>query len=362
MSQESRIIGIDLFRGIAAFAVVILHSDEVIEHLPEGWSFILNFSAFAVPFFLATSFYLMVGRLYNSPSQPIQWTKRLSRLLIPYAFWSIFYLGIKISRHLLKHQIGKVQTLLENWPGLIFLGQSEFHLYFIPLLISGILVVILTESLIRKQIKLSLSLFLLFFSLIIYQLYSSFLDASSSSFIFSSTIINQSSDIQKNAYSALIYILKIMGFLFRCLPYVVAALVLNNSTIKNRLLNLRVTDILISLAAFAILNALPSALIPKVLGELLRGYSTLILALGASNYIRGNSIVSSLGSCSFGIYLMHLLILQILWSFFQKIGMNFEKISFLLLMMTVILTFAISWLATFTLMKQKKVSSLIFGA
>ena len=156
MNVTQRIDGIDLFRGIAAFAVVILHSDEVIKVAPQGWPFVLSFSAFAVPFFLATSFYLLIDKISHS-SQLIKWSDRFSRLLIPYVFWSAVYLGIKILQFLLKKQPHKIHLLLEKWPELIFLGQSGFHLYFIPLLISGILLVAAGKSFLRSRPGLSLS-------------------------------------------------------------------------------------------------------------------------------------------------------------------------------------------------------------
>jgi peptidoglycan/LPS O-acetylase OafA/YrhL len=362
MNPKQRLSGVDLFRGIAAFAVVILHSDEVIDRFPEGWPLVLKFSAFAVPFFLATSFYLMVEKLYDEHFHSMQWTKRLSRLLVPYAFWSILYLGIRISRHLLKHQAEKIQSLFENWPGLIFLGRSEFHLYFIPLLIIGIFVIISTESLIRNRLNLSLSLLLLLLSLVSYHLYGFFLDSSSPNFIFLGTTAIQCSGTQKNGCEPLIYSLKIIGFLVRCLPYITAAIVLNHSAIKSRVFELKANGLIVFLIAFIVFNTFPLSWLPKVIIELSKGYITLVLAIIASKYIHGISTISSLGRCSFGIYLMHLLILQFLWSSLQKIGVDFNHISFLMLMTTVIFTFTISWLATFFLMKQKRISSLIFGS
>jgi peptidoglycan/LPS O-acetylase OafA/YrhL len=358
MNTARRIDGIDLFRGIAAFAVVILHSDEGIKVAPSGWPFLLNFSAFAVPFFLATSFYLLIDKLSHS-SKLIKWTDRFSRLLIPYAFWSAIYLGIKILQFILKKQPDKIKNLLENWPGLIFLGQSGFHLYFIPLLIAGILVVVMTESFIRSRPSLLLSTCLFVLCIFLY---------------YNFTLVNLSDPsflgwLEKNIYlqsigldaKILIFLLKVLGFFLRCSPYIVIALICDRLMIKDKLLNSGLFGFLICLILFVFVNAYSPPGFPKILGELLRGYITLALAFTSSIYIENNSVVSNIGRCSFGIYLMHLLFLQILWSFSNKFGLNFKNPSLVMLVFSVIFTYLTSWLLTHILMRKQEVSKVLFG-
>jgi peptidoglycan/LPS O-acetylase OafA/YrhL len=355
MNAARRIDGIDLFRGIAAFAVVILHSDEVIKVAPQGWSFVLHFSDFAVPFFLATSFYLLVDKLANS-AQLIKWSDRFYRLLVPYIFWSFIYLGIKILQFLLKKQPHKVQLLLENWSGLIFLGQSEFHLYFIPLLISGIILVAASESFLRSRPSLLLSIFLLFLLLFIYNFYLS-LDL---------TNINRLEEMIKIKefnldYNIVSFFVKVLGFFLRCSSYIVMALICSRLMLKNKLLDLKFSGFLLCLILFIFINIFSDFGLPKVVDEFLKGYITLALAFTSSSYIHDNFIVSSLGRCSFGVYLMHLVFLQILWSVARKIGFDFEKPSLAILFLSIFFVYLISWLLTYFLMQKKEISKIIFG-
>jgi peptidoglycan/LPS O-acetylase OafA/YrhL len=356
MNATRRIDGIDLFRGIAAFAVVILHSDEVIKIAPQGWLVFLNFSAFAVPFFLATSFYLLVDKLGNS-SKLIKWPDRFSRLLIPYTFWSFVYLGIKILQFFLKKQPHKIQLLLAQWPKLLFLGQSEFHLYFIPLLISGILLVIAGESFLRSRPSLSSSVFLLLISVFIYNFYLSF-NFNHVSWLDGAVkfrTVGLDSDI-------LGFFIKILGFFLRCFSYIAAALICSRLTIKERLLDSKFSSFLICLIFFIAVNVFADFGLPKAVEELLKGYIALALAFISSNYIHDNSIVSSLGRCSFGIYLMHLVFLQILWSVANKIGFNFENPSLIILIFGVVFVYLMSWFLTHVLMQKKYISKIMFGA
>jgi peptidoglycan/LPS O-acetylase OafA/YrhL len=358
MNAARRIDGIDLFRGIAAFAVVILHSDEVIKVSPQGWAFFLNFSAFAVPFFLATSFYLLVDKIGNS-SQLIKWPDRFSRLLTPYVFWSAVYLGIKILQFFLKKQPHKIQVLLEKWPELIFLGQSAFHLYFIPLLISGILLIISVESFLRSRPGLLSSICLLFIFIFIYSFYLSFDFAN----------VRWLEEIMKVKVIGLDpiilgFFIKILGFFLRCSSYIAAALICSRLMFKDRLLDLKFPGFLVCLILFIAvnLNAFSDFGLPKAVEELLKGYITLALAFTSSIYIQNNSIISSLGRCSFGIYLMHLVFLQILWSVANKIRFDFEKPSLMILIFSVIFVYLMSWLLTYFLMKKKEISKIMFGA
>ena len=155
MEKKLRLTGVDMFRGIAVYAVVILHSDEGISVHPPIWEFIVKFSNFAVPFFLATSFYLAIKKLYISGSK-YKLKPRLSRLLIPYGFWTLVYLLYKALKYLVDNELDRLNSLFQDPVALIFLGGAAFHLYFLPLLFAGTINVKISELLIKNNTKLKI--------------------------------------------------------------------------------------------------------------------------------------------------------------------------------------------------------------
>jgi peptidoglycan/LPS O-acetylase OafA/YrhL len=349
--KRQRLMGLDLFRGIAAFAVVIMHSDEGVAELPVGWESILNFVPFAVPFFLAASFYLTMGKLSSGKS--VDWRSRLSRLLIPYSFWSLVYVGLDLARFTAKYQPDKIWNLLQNTPGIIFLGQAAFHLYFIPLLVTGMLIVVAAEPLFRKPIKIPTLLGFLTFSLLFYQAYQEF-----SLGTLERAAIEPA--VGPLGFGIVLLLLKIMGYGIRSLPYVATALLLNHPLLHRRLagLNIRATAVL--LVMFLIINILPFSFIPSTIHEMLRAYSTLLLALALSNCLKPQSVVASIGNCSFGIYLMHLLIVQIFTSVAGHFNF-FTRVSLVSLLTVAIVGFGLSWLLSLLLIRSKAVSKIMFG-
>lgn len=363
MEKKQRLVGIDLFRGIAAYAVVILHSDEGIPVQSATWSAILHFSAFAVPFFLATSFYLTINKL-SSGNKAYTWHSRLYRLLIPYGIWSLIYLGQKVIKYLIKHEPEKIQELFQDPLALIFLGQSAFHLYFIPLLLSGSVLVIGAKYLVRKRVKLGVLLGVLIGSLIIAELYKAFLFGSipnqANSDLAAQALLEFTSPIGRgNAFIHLILVE--LGYIARCLPYIAVALLLNHSSIQGRLIKFSPKDTALILAVFLILNAFSVPLLPQTVYEVAKGYSALLLAVAISTNLKKNTIIASLGSCSFGIYLMHLMIVEVFWSIAKKMNLLTDHVSILPLITVTTLSFLVSWVLTSLLMKQKPVAKLMFS-
>jgi surface polysaccharide O-acyltransferase-like enzyme len=363
-SKKQRFVGLDLFRGIAAFAVVILHSDEGTSAQSSSWSFVLNFSAFAVPFFLAAAFYLLMRKL-STDRNPIVWGTRFSRLLIPYGVWSLIYLSQNILRFTVKHQPEKLQGLFDNLLGLILLGQAGFHLYFIPLLVTGLLLVFAIEPLIRRRFSLLTHLGFVVASLIVYQAYRLFivsLNAESSAQVGASIEEMALGD----ANPLLTVGLTIAGYAARCLPYIAIALLLNHPVIRDRLLKLTAKDALLLLIVFMAVNSVQLPPLLRSLHETSIGYSAVLLALAVSNVLRDNSLMSrlirSVGHCSFGIYLMHLLWLDGCWSLLKRFDLIPAPLSTPMLLWVATLGFGISWATTAFLMKQRRLSRVLFGA
>jgi peptidoglycan/LPS O-acetylase OafA/YrhL len=337
-TRKPRLAGLDLCRGVAAFAVVILHADESMTAQPAGWSEILSLASFAVPFFLATSFYLIIQKLTTS-HKPIAWQTRLMRLLIPYGFWSVLYLGLNILRLMLKHYPDPLHKALTDPFGLVFLGRAGFHLYFIPLLIIGTLIIIAMQPLIRRQSSLLTRGGWVIASILIYQSYRLFmLDGTAEISIFGD-------------------ILALIGYAVRCLPYIAIALLLAHPDVQPKLFNFTAT--FTSLTVFVLLNLSSLPLVLQAAYEPLTGFSALVFALSISHQLKGNRLIAQMGQYSFGIYLMHLAVVEVCWSIIQRIGRTTDSI--VVPLGVAVLGFTISWWITSQLIKQKGLAKIMFG-
>ena len=105
MKKNSRLIGIDLFRGIAAYAVVVQHS--AIAPVSTLASHFQDICGFAVPFFLATSFLFIARKNLESVDLFNFLGERTRRILIPYAAWTALYLALKLPVFLgVNHRFG----------------------------------------------------------------------------------------------------------------------------------------------------------------------------------------------------------------------------------------------------------------
>lgn len=98
-----------------------------------------GYATFPVPVFLALSLYLSAKTIARKGS--LRLGRKLSRLLVPYGFFTVFYLlfyaiqGSGLSPMAYLKRLGE---LIGNDPaGVIFLGQAATPLYFLPLLAIG---------------------------------------------------------------------------------------------------------------------------------------------------------------------------------------------------------------------------------
>ncbi|EKQ68649.1 hypothetical protein OsccyDRAFT_3187 [Leptolyngbyaceae cyanobacterium JSC-12] len=366
MKGQQRLIGIDLFRGLAIYAVILLHIDEGIQTVPVAWSKVTDFSMFAVPFFLATAFYLAINKLYHSKdSYPLR--QRLVRLLIPYGIWSAFYLVYKSAKYIAAGESGKLAQLFQDPLSLVFFGGAAFHLYFLPLLATGTLLIRLVEILIRRRFSFKGLGFLTLVSIGIYEIvlltgnglktpenvaFESLLAA-----IFSSG----------NSNPLLRLFLVEIFWALKCLPYVMVAAFLTHPALNQHFLRRVSRHALIWILAFVVLNAVGAFLLPQAIYEVSRGYAALIAAIACSASLnsaslKGISLIESLGLCAFGIYLMHLFFVEIFQSIFVRLNPNYVNepsiIVFLLVSMVILL---LAWGITALLMRRKVLSRLLFG-
>ena len=72
-----------------------------------------------------------------------------------------------------------------------------------------------------------------------------------------------------------------------------------------------------------VINAFGGLFLPQALEEIARGYSTLILAILMSSYLKNNPLITNLSACSFGIYLSHLLVVEAFQIIANRVNPNY---------------------------------------
>lgn len=362
MEKRNRLTGIDLMRGVAVFGVVILHADGGIQSVPPGWSILRDFSSFAVPFFLATAFYFAVSKLYRS-EQPYLFKTRAIRLLIPYLVWTFIYIAYKALKYWIASKPDKVLEIYHDPLSLLFFGRAAFHLYFLPLLITGSLLIKPLEILVRRRVSLKILSLLGALSLALY----GFIWITGNSFQLSNYNAFQPAInfvFPGGAVNPVLRLLLVgLAWMIRCAPYLFVAMFLCHPSTQKTLDRVTKKNLmLLWLILFLGLHLVGSQVLPEFLYEVAQGYVALLLAIALSQQLTENRFIAALGICSFGIYLLHLLILEA----FQIIGNRFfptlvTQPSTLVLLSISVLAFFIAWLITFVLMKNKPVSWILFG-
>ena len=307
MSKTTRLAGIDLCRGLAAFAVILVHSGD------ETWGIPISNQAiqfrylfyYAVPFFLAAFFYFSTKKLPLALDSHF-WHKKLQRIVIPYMLWSIFYVASKTVIFILTNDTKQLQELLVDPVAIIFFGAASYHLYFIPLLLAGTILLYLANYLNNQQDSLFWLFILSVSSIFIYQL-----------------LIISNNDFNLDSYTAFPQVLQLVSsnnifyqiwrillvnfaWIIRCLPYFLIALFINKFSENNESKWLYEKETVAALLMFFILvDIAGSEYLPGALSEIVIAYSLLVFGIATSQYISQGNIISNLGLCSFGIYLIH---------------------------------------------------------
>lgn len=390
---KSRFLGIDLLRGLAALAVVMIHAGgEIVysesgELTPDLWVRILTQACqFAVPFFLATSFYFMVGKLLKSPEQFSGrdfLRSRVTRLLVPYLLWSLIYLAFRAVKAV--QSAGGLAQLFQDPIFLIFLGGSGIHLYFLPLLFTGSLLIPLLHRFAFSKAPLGLSLkqlnvsvFCLIVCLVVYE----WMFASGNFFSLGAdclvsplgcsvafqTIIKGQLNLAGNPF--LRWLATELAWIIRCCLYVFATAVLVHPTVQTYLKNMNPKHIWLWFIVFAIatmggeLEWFKVIYFPITLYEMGVSYSLFFCGLALSRSLPQHPWIQNLGNASFGIYLIHYLVLVICAQVMTKLlGSLIPSLPPVMFMVTLAsICFALSWLFTQLLSKQPCLRRSLFGS
>ncbi len=360
MKRQQRLFGIDLFRGLAIYAVVIQHTDQGILVQPLVWSWIKDFARFAVPFFLATAFYLAIDKLYRSQS-PYLLPSRLTRLLIPYSVWTFFYLLYKALKWTVAGESSKILGLFQDPLSLFFFGGAAFHLYFLPLLVTGTLLLKFSEFLIQRQVSWRELAIAGLSSVLIYEiLLVSNYDPNGFNIPFQPLLATAFPSSDYNPIAR--WVLVELAYTLRCLPYILVGMLLLHPDARNCCLKLTDRYPFLWLLLFFICNAFGSLVLPQAVYEIARGYTALLAAIALSNYLKDYAPIGNLALCSFGIYLGHLFFVEIFQSVAVRVDPDYMyHINTATLIAISIIILLISWGTTLLLMRYKNLSRVMFG-
>lgn len=362
MYKADRLTGIDLCRGLAAFAVVLVHSGDKTWGVPISERAIQFTSLFnfAVPFFLAASFYFATTKSPLNISLDF-WQKKFKRLAMPYLLWSAFYVILKSIIFLATNNNEKFFQLLADPIAIIFFGGASYHLYFIPLLFTGSLWLCSTNYLTRLQNSILFNSLFFVFSIIIYQL-----------------LLNSNNNFRLGLYIAFPSLLELMqtdslsysiwriflvniSFLLKCLPYFLMAKIINELFTKNnyKWLYKNSTTLLLFLI-FLLVNIWVKKIIPSAASEIVIAYSLLLFGISISKHLKDDRLIKNLGICSFGIYLIHPFIKSVVEIILIKVLPQVtQSVSIISILVYSISSFIFSWIFISFMIKNKSFSQYI---
>lgn len=171
--KNNRDIFFDALRGITIIAVVAIHTinSNFLWKYPDienrdflGIIVYRQLFLFAVPMFLFISGYWLSQKNIRTLNDYKNFlTKRLTRILIPYLFWSVLFLGYSVLR---THKFDSLEIIYK-----LLTGGATIPYYFIILLAQLYVLTPVLQYIIRKSY--GLSLILLFNIVTLFALYSS---------------------------------------------------------------------------------------------------------------------------------------------------------------------------------------------
>jgi surface polysaccharide O-acyltransferase-like enzyme len=375
---QARLFGVELFRAIAAFAVVVVHASGLILHsdsAPVGaelWLLgAMQIGRFAVPFFLAASFYFVIGKLLSAPDKfdPKTFLRsRVTRLMMPYALWSLIYLAVRVFKFA-KTPEG-IGPIFQDPIFLIFLGGAAIHLYFLPLLFTGSLLVPLLKVPVLKRQNWIVPLLI---SGLLYEL----LFVTGNSFDLGVNCLQQ----PQGCSVALISIFQAapglkhpltrllsVEFLWavRCAMFIAASAMLHQPSVRNRLGKFPhwLWGALFGLAMLGgLLEHFKVAYFPLSLYELGVGYGPLLWGIALSRSLSSNALILRFGNASFGIYLVHYLILTLVFAIVVKVPtVTAAWPPVLLALLLSAITFGLSGIVTFWIGRHPFLKKALLGS
>jgi len=326
--QKNRDLSFDVFRGIAIIAVVAIHTANAIWGSPktDGWSlfsiatYYRQSLSFAVPAFIFISGYWASTKLIESLSDyRIFLAKKLSRVLVPYFFWSSILLGCEAAR---THNVDVQQIMIRLLTGRVI------PIYYFVIVISQLYIITpILQQINRKRYGLILVIIFNASCLLwayIARLYFNYWTPLSSAFY--SWIIFYEIGLLTNNPDNKVFVTKKLQYFI--LPAMLVCLLF--AGLETSIISSKYYDRYFATS-------------PLKLSSSLYAICIIIVFLHVKKYFNHRpKILAVLGYSSFGIYLIHMAILNLVTSLVQKSSIiySFQLLShFTVILITLSLCF-----------------------
>ena len=368
--KKARLLGVELCRGIATYAVILVHSGDQSWGLPITSSAI-NFRLlfyFAVPFFLAAAFFFMASKASEVYSVKF-WKPKIERILIPYALWSSIYFVSRTAIFTFSHKPDRLKLLLEDPLSVVFFGGASYQLYFLPLLFTGTFLALSLPLLWRlKNIWVGILIFLSIFAYEALIASNNDFQLGETSTAFSSLLQSLSIDIER--YPTARFSAVQISWLIKCSPYFLTAFLFKKLELSTKLTRAKPRTLWFLVVLFALSDTVGRQYLPHAISELLLAFSLLALGFVLSSRLNSTGSkfdsfyrsISSAGACSFGIYLLHPFTMNFVKPVVGKILPSLaDSVSIYSMTLISIPCFLVSWLAVFYLSKNHFLGKYLFG-
>jgi surface polysaccharide O-acyltransferase-like enzyme len=345
VTPVARMWGVDLGRALAAVAVVIIHASAAGDApVSSAAATLRELASFAVPFFLATSAVFGVKSISATRSAWSIARQRLVRLLVPYAAWTVVYIGLKALSAAMADDPERLRSLFRDPGRLVLLGGASVQLYFLPMLAVGMLLLPVADAVARRLRYKTDALGFAALCVLPYW----YLGWTGNGYhIATATAFRDLIDpTRTRAADAVVRVLLVaVAWLLRFLPYLGLAVVvrvfrLDRSCPRPLLYG--------SAAAFVVVELFFRPFQPHILRELVVAFPLLLVCFatrGPSVSTRFSRAVSSVARHSFGIFLVHTAVLQVVQDVGDKVHDGFtDQVSFGMVLACAVPTFLLAWL------------------
>jgi fucose 4-O-acetylase-like acetyltransferase len=335
--RPQRLVGFDLFRGIAAFGVIFNHIGIIAPNPAPDASRPEIFVGFAVPFFLLTSFFFATKRPIQRGEVKDTVARRAKRLLVPFAIWSLAYFALRDIKVIIQH----VHTTLGVPLNIFILGGSGVQMYFLPLLFVGLSVLFATSDWLSRWNVTALGAgFTVAFAI------QTAITATGNGFsldgmtafknIIPITSHSVIADLEHSVFGLAAYGLK-------CIPLIFIAFLLRKLLPGSPTPTVRAIILIIGLLLLLLKPLLPVLDNESYFDDEIYSLGGFLTAWSLSFFLPSNSTIKRIGVYTFGIYLCHQVYLECFQIMLKKHNIVPQPTDVSVLLLIVLLVFVLSY-------------------